>query len=154
MAWNYFYAIEVSTTPYMSDDKAILEANEAFYRAFESLNIETMERVWLSDPRIICIHPGWPKLAGWGPIMASWERIFDNIFEMKFDVEVISVRSDGNLGIAVVDEGLTQSGSEGKLRTRVLTTNVFERVGDRWSMVLHHGSPVMGASEDDEPVLQ
>jgi len=138
----------------MSNDKAILEANQTFYRAFESLDIETMENIWLSDPSIVCIHPGWPKLAGWGPIMASWERIFDNVFEMKFEVEVISVRTDGKLGIVVAEEGLTQRGYEGKTRARVLTTNVFERVGDRWFLVLHHGSPVMGPPDDDEPVLQ
>jgi len=137
----------------MSDDKAIIEANQAFYRAFESLDIEAMEAVWLSDPRIICIHPGWPKLAGWGPIMASWERIFDNVFEMKFEIDVISVRTDGNLGVIVLEEGLTQRGYEGKTRSRVLSTNIFERVGDRWYLVLHHGSPIMAPS-DEEPVLQ
>jgi ketosteroid isomerase-like protein len=137
----------------MSDDKAIIEANQAFYRAFESLDIEAMEAVWLSDPRIICIHPGWPKLAGWGPIMASWERIFDNVFEMKFEIDVISVRTDGNLGVIVLEEGLTQRGYEGKMRSRVLSTNIFERVGDRWYLVLHHGSPIMAPS-DEEPVLQ
>jgi len=30
---------------------------------------------------------------------------------------------------------------------------VYERVGNEWMMVLHHGSPVMQPS-DDEPPLQ
>ncbi|HVN29785.1 MAG TPA: nuclear transport factor 2 family protein, partial [Candidatus Binataceae bacterium] len=70
----------------MSDRDAVLRANRAFYEAFESLDAEKMEAIWLRDQRIICIHPGWRKLAGWGPVMTSWERIFDNVFEMKFEM--------------------------------------------------------------------
>jgi len=42
----------------MSDRESVLAANRAFYDAFESLDAEKMEAVWLRDPRIICIHPG------------------------------------------------------------------------------------------------
>lgn len=70
----------------MSERHAAIEANRAFYRAFESLELEKMEAVWLSDPKIVCIHPGWRKLSGWGPVMQSWARIFDSVFEMKFEV--------------------------------------------------------------------
>src|SRR5512135_1886615 len=51
----------------MSERNSIIQANRGFYEAFQSLELERMEAVWLRDPRIICIHPGWRKLAGWGP---------------------------------------------------------------------------------------
>ncbi|HEX4211187.1 MAG TPA: nuclear transport factor 2 family protein, partial [Candidatus Binataceae bacterium] len=60
----------------MPDHDAIIQANRAFYQAFESLDIQRMEALWLREPRIICIHPGWRRLIGWGPVMESWERIF------------------------------------------------------------------------------
>ncbi|HTW87716.1 MAG TPA: nuclear transport factor 2 family protein [Candidatus Binataceae bacterium] len=137
----------------MSDRDALIEANRAFYRAFESLDSEKMESVWLKDPRIICIHPGWPELAGWGPIMNSWERIFENVFEMKFEIRVVDARVNDGLGFVVVEETLTQRGYEGVVKARVLSTNVFERAGTQWWMVLHHGSPIM-APPGDEPPLQ
>jgi ketosteroid isomerase-like protein len=137
----------------MAASEAILDANQSFYRAFESLALDRMEKVWLRDPRIVCIHPGWPKLSGWGPVMASWERIFENVFEMKFDLSIIDVRFDGDLGLAVTEEHLTQRNYDGALSTRVLSTNVFEQVGNQWLLVLHHGSPVM-APPDDRSVLQ
>jgi len=136
----------------MSDRESVLAANRAFYDAFESLDAEKMEAVWLRDPRIICIHPGWRKLSGWGPIMSSWERILDNVFEMKFELGEIEVMISGDLAIVVVEENLTQRGYDGTQRASVLATNVFERVGNDWFMVMHHGSPVM--SSDDEPPLQ
>ena len=101
----------------MSDRESVLAANRAFYDAFESLDAEKMEAVWLKDPRIICIHPGRRKLSGWGPIMASWERILDNVFEMKFELGEIEVMISGDLAIVVVEENLTQRGYDGTQRS-------------------------------------
>jgi ketosteroid isomerase-like protein len=136
----------------MSDREDVIEANRGFYRAFESLNADQMASVWLRDPRIVCIHPGWRRLVGWGPIMSSWEGIFDNVFEMKFQLGDMQVMIGGNLAVVVVEENLTQRGYDGTMRTQVLATNVFEQVGGRWWMVLHHGSPVLASGE--EPPLQ
>jgi len=137
----------------VSDRDELIEANRTFYRAFESLDAEQMESVWLKDPQIICIHPGWPELAGWGPIMRSWERIFENVFEMKFDLRVVEARVNADLGFVLVEENLTQRGYEGVVKAKLLSTNVFARAGTRWWLVLHHGSPVM-APPADEPPLQ
>jgi ketosteroid isomerase-like protein len=137
----------------MSDRDAVLKANEGFYEAFQSLDAEKMEKVWARDPSIICIHPGWRKLSGWGPIMSSWERIFENVFEMKFELGDTDVSISGDLAVVVVEENLTQRGYDGISRSQVMATNVYERIGDAWFMVMHHGSPVI-APPDDEPPLQ
>ncbi len=137
----------------MNDRDSVVAANRAFYEAFESLDVGKMESVWLQDPRIVCIHPGWRKLLGWGPVMTSWERIFESAFEMKFELGDIEVMISGDLAVVIVEENLTQRGYDGISKSQVLATNVFERAGHRWLMVLHHGSPVM-QPEDDEPPLQ
>lgn len=136
----------------MSDQEQVLEANRAFYQAFESLEIEKMEQVWLQAPHIVCIHPGWRRLSGWGPIMETWERIFESTFEMKFDLTDVEVTLRGDLAIVVVQENLTQRGYDGTTRSVVQATNVFERTGNRWYLVLHHGSPVAAPSEHEPPI--
>lgn len=133
----------------MSDREAVLEANQAFYRAFESLDIDKMSEVWLKEPNIICIHPGWPKLSGWGPVMESWTRIFDSTFEMKFELGEIDLMIGGDLAVAVVQENITQSGYDGSARTQVVATNVFERVGEKWWLAVHHGSPVVTSAPQE-----
>ena len=91
----------------MSDHDAVVEANRKFYRAFESLELENMEKVWLKDRQIVCIHPGWRKLSGWGPVMQSWERIFEGVFEMTFEIGDVDVIMSGDLAVLVVEEKLT-----------------------------------------------
>src|SRR5579884_1630433 len=136
----------------MSDHEEVRQANRGFYDAFETLEVEQMERVWLQEPHIVCIHPGWRPLSGWGPIMHSWERIFDSTFEMKFDISEIQIMVQGDLAVVVVQENLTQRGYDGIIKSTVLATNVFERASGEWKMVLHHGSPV--AMPADEPPIQ
>jgi ketosteroid isomerase-like protein len=136
----------------MSEREAVIKANRAFYRAFESLDVEHMEGVWSRDASIVCIHPGWRKLEGWGPVMNSWERIFDNVFEMKFEITEVDVRIASDLAVIVTEENLTQRGYDGIGRSQVLATNVFERAGGKWLLVLHHGSPVMQAPGEQTPL--
>ncbi len=66
---------------------------------------------------------------------------------------MVEARVSANLGFVVVEENLAQRGYEGVVKAKVLSTNVFERVGTRWWLVVHHGSPVM-APPGDEPPLQ
>jgi ketosteroid isomerase-like protein len=84
--------------------------------------------------------------------MDSWERIFESTFEMKFDLADVDVMLRGDLAIVVVQENLTQRGYDGTTRSVVLATNVFERAGNRWYLVLHHGSPVAAPAEHEPPI--
>jgi ketosteroid isomerase-like protein len=136
-----------------SDREAVLAANEAFYRAFESLELARMEQVWLRDQRIACVHPGWRRLTGWGPVMTSWERIFQSAFEMQFELRDAVVTVRGDLAVVLVEEVLTQRGYDGASRSQVIATNAFERADGAWLMTLHHGSPIL-APPDDEPPMQ
>jgi ketosteroid isomerase-like protein len=85
--------------------------------------------------------------------MTSWERIFYSVFEMKFEVSEAEVIVSSDLAVVVTEENLTQRGYDGASRSQVLATNVYELVGQKWWLILHHGSPVI-QPPDDEPPLQ
>ena len=87
----------------MDDTAAVLAANRAFYQAFETLELREMEKMWLQESYIKCVHPGWPLLCGWGPVMASWERIFTNTESMRFNLSDVRVEVLGDLGLGGVD---------------------------------------------------
>ena len=128
----------------MTDRDAVLEANTAFYQAFESLDRKRMEEVWLSAPYIKCVHPGWGLLVGWGPVMESWERIFAGTFETRFTLTNVRAEVCGDLAWVVLTENLASRHRDGKIEARVEATNLFERRGGRWFLVHHHGSPIYG----------
>jgi len=138
----------------MDERQAVTAANEAFYRAFETLEIKEMEKVWLRASYIKCVHPGWPLLRGWGPIMTSWERIFANTFGMRFMLNDVHVEVSGSLGWVVLIEDLEARGYEGVSRSEILTTNLFEKRDGQWFIVHHHASPILAPSSPGEEQLQ
>jgi ketosteroid isomerase-like protein len=127
----------------MDDRAAVLAANNAFYRAFESLDLARMEAVWLRAPHVKCVHPGWGLLAGWGPVMESWRRIFADALEMRFTLAEVAVEVVGDLAWVVATEHIASSDRDGRSTGIVQATNVFQRAEGRWLVIHHHGSPVL-----------
>ncbi len=118
----------------------ILDANEAFYRAFESLSIERMASVWMEDEKVICIHPGWRARIGFKDVLESWYAIFRNTQHMKFMVSDAEARVDGDSALVWCVENLT-TGSEAEPRyATIQAVNGFLRTAGGWKMVLHQAS--------------
>ena len=122
----------------------ITRANLAFYAAFESLDMLQMDKVWAHLEYVTCIHPGWSLRSDWPAVRDSWVLIFNNTFSMKFELSDVQVQVAGDLGWVICTEHLTSRQDDQAVETRVLATNLFERIGDEWLMIHHHGSPVMG----------
>lgn len=128
----------------MSDDsQAILAANQAFYRAFEKKDIEAMSAIWSRGISIVCIHPGRSALRGPQAIRSSWEQIFKNTSYIEIDIEVIASEVSGDIGYAVLVESLLQVSGGRRIQAQSIATNIFERMGNSWYLVSHHGSPVI-----------
>ncbi|MCU0543441.1 MAG: nuclear transport factor 2 family protein [Oscillatoriaceae cyanobacterium Prado104] len=128
----------------MSDDRQeILAANQAFYRAFEKKDIEAMSAIWSQGIGTVCIHPGRSALRGPQAIRQSWEQIFKYTSYIEIDMEVISNEANGDLGYVVLVENLLQVSGGRRIQAQSIATNIFERMGNNWYLVSHHGSPVM-----------
>jgi ketosteroid isomerase-like protein len=132
----------------VSDDlTGVEEANSRFYRAFEQLDLAEMDRVWAHGEGTQCIHPGWPLIVGWSAVRASWETIFANTTEMRFTITNVRVGGGPDVAWVTCTENIL-SQVDGRVSvTSLLATNVFERAGDRWKMVLHHASHILAAAE-------
>lgn len=134
-----------------SDSEAVRRANQAFYRAFESLDVAQMEAVWVRSARAQCTHPGWPRRVGFAAVMDSWERIFENTLGMTFELTGVEVSVMGDLAWVVCTENIASRGYDGIVQSQVEATNVFERHENGWRIVHHHGSPVFTAPAPDDP---
>ena len=83
--------------------------------------------------------------------MESWERIFANTLSMRFSLTHVQVEVMGDLAWVVLTENIDSSNPDGRVSAQVQATNIFQRQGDRWLVVHHHGSPVSPAFADAEP---
>lgn len=128
----------------------VRKANEAFYRAFEGLDIEIMEKIWLKESYIQCIHPGWRLLAGWEAVIESWREIFKNTQDIQFLLTEVRIRVQDPLAWVTVYENITSRVEEETSTGIVLTTNIFERKPEGWFIIHHHGSPtILSLAESD-----
>ena len=124
--------------------KDVEEANNAFYRAFEALDLRAMDEVWAHGPHVKCVHPGWHLLTGWEAVRASWEAIFANTQEMRFTLTDVLVAGSDELAWVTCTENIL-SETDGRVSvTSILATNVFELDRGTWRMVHHHASHVLG----------
>ena len=127
----------------MSDDGEVVEANASFYRAFETLDIAEMDRVWAHGEHVQCVHPGWPLLSGWDAVRTSWETIFTNTAEMRFTVSDVHAVVGGEVAWVTCTENILSEVAGRVSVTAILATNLFERSAGGWRLVHHHASHVL-----------
>ena len=133
--------------------KTVLAAHDAFYKALGDADIELMTQVWSPTEEAVCIHPLWPPLIGQPTIVASWADMFNSDSTMTVNTQILNQRHLPDSCIQLVSETL---GAPGRPTSPpVLATNIYERAGDGWLMVLHHASPTAEfetAEHDDHPL--
>ncbi len=118
-------------------------ANEAFYRAFESLDIGAMDKVWAHQEYVTCIHPGWSTRVGWPMVRDSWVVIFNNVFSVKFALTELQIQVAGDVAWVICTENLTSRHADVPQTSRVVATNLYERMDEGWKIIHHHGSQLM-----------
>jgi ketosteroid isomerase-like protein len=116
------------------------DAALAFYRAFESKDIETMMTTWAEDEDIVCIHPGGPRLVGYEAVRAGWEQLFSGDTRLTFRLDQIVVIETVGLALQSAVEHVTV-GDDRQPRGAAIATNVFLRTPSGWRIVVHHSSP-------------
>jgi hypothetical protein len=149
MAWLFPFSIlfspsspwlQYDTAQFSAEEPCMLEqrieevnkANHAFYAAFGNLDIGEMDKIWAHLEYVTCIHPGWTLRSGWPLVRDS------------FELTDVMVQVAGDIAWVVCVENITTHQSDEPQQAQVIAMNLFERIGDEWLMIHHHGSAVMG----------
>jgi ketosteroid isomerase-like protein len=101
-----------------------------------------MEAVWLHEPWVRCVHPGWEMLTGWQSIRKSWSNIFKNAAYLKIHASKVTVHASGDVAWVVCTENIASAQDANYQTATALATNVYHKVGAAWLLVHHHASPV------------
>jgi len=121
--------------------RAVLDAQRAFYDAFESRSMEAMDAAWEHSGDVVCTHPGWQTLVGWPAVRDSWASLLANSEHLQFIVTDEHVTVRGDMAYVRVQENILAAGA---MQGSLTALNIFGRQGDgSWRMLAHHGSPVM-----------
>jgi len=116
------------------------DAEAAFYDALERSDYAAMVAVWAEDEEVLCVHPGGPRLRGSDEVLGQWKRILENGQRLKVRVTHQVVMSGPMIAVHSVQENISVEG-QGAAQP-VVATNVYQRLGAGWRMVVHHASPV------------
>jgi len=126
------------------------DAENAFYEAMESADLEAMMSVWAEDEDIVCVHPGGPRLAGAEQVRSSWRAIFAGGPGMRIRAVQRVAIANAMLAVHSVHEMITVPG-ESRPQPPVVATNVYLRTATGWRMIVHHASPAPAVAQAERP---
>ena len=138
----------------VAEHREVEAVNAAFYEAFETADLDTMQNLWLEDDETLCVHPGAMPIRGTGPINRSWALIMANTPYIQFfltDVEVSVL--EGVASVTCTENVLTGDDSTGLDAfggAKAVATNVFVRTDEGWRLWIHHASPVLSAGDHED----
>jgi len=145
---------ETGKTP-MSEQDAVLFANDAFYAAFHERDFDAMIRVWSANQPVSCTHPGWQTLDGLESVLESWNAILTNPQAPVIKCRARRAAIYGSTAVVTCIEELEAEGDEQEF---LAATNIFVKEGSLWLMVHHQAGPVhvdieVFEGEEEPPAL-
>ena len=133
------------------------DAENAFYEALESADLEAMMSVWAEDEDVLCVHPAGPRLTGHAEIRRSWAQIFSGPSRVRVHVAQQLAIAGGMIAVHSVQENFTVEGASRGAQSSdaqpapVWATNVYLRTAAGWRMIVHHASPAPGQAQAAPP---
>lgn len=139
-------AVESSADP-LEDRQAVLEANRAFYEAFNTRDVEAMADLWQRSDDVTCIHPHRNVNRGHADVQRTWRAILTNPDQPRIVFAAEEARVVGDIGIV--------AGREVVAGVPIVATNIYQRSrnadltdntdtpANTWLLIHHHGSPVL-----------
>ncbi len=121
----------------MTDERTILAANAAFYKAFATGDIDDMARLWADDDNVSCVHPGWPAIVGRAAVIGSWRDILRSPERPDVTCQEPYAIVPGDHGHVLCIELVGG--------TALSASNHFRYVNGAWRMVHHQSGPIAQA---------
>jgi len=120
----------------------ITAVDEAFDAALSRKDIAALDAAWAHDASVTAVHPASKTvIVGWEAVRKSWEGAFETFAELAVTLKEPNVRVVHHtawvVGVETV-RGRLASGAS--VEFAALTTNIYEKRGERWLMVHHQAS--------------
>ena len=118
------------------EERAVLAANAAFYRAFNAGDYAAMSEIWAAHSPVACLHPGAPLLIGREAVLGSWRAMLRGGPGFTLRCDGPKAQLFGTTAVVYCYEGSDAQPAH------LVATNVFVREDRGWRMVHHHAGPL------------
>jgi ketosteroid isomerase-like protein len=118
----------------MPGDVDVLDANAAFYRAFNTKDYVAMDAIWAIATPATCVHPGWFLLEGRELVLESYRDIMSNQSQPRIVVGGAVATTYGDVAVVICREFVGGA--------PLLATNLFAREESEWRIFHHHAGHV------------
>ena len=131
------------------------DAENAFYEAIQTGQLDTLMGVWADDEEVVCVHPNGQRMVGHAAIRESWRAILSSGRRLhiglgrsvRWTSMLMSVHSVIEQ-ITIDGDGPGETGEGGTLT--LAGTNVLLRGANGWRLLSHHSSAIQEQT-DSEP---
>lgn len=119
----------------MIDSAAVLDANEAFYRAMRKGDLDAMEALWARKRQVSCTHPSGPAIFGRDAVMASWRVILGHQ-PPEIHADEPQVIVTGQSAMVLCKERIGP--------IELMASNTWVREDGAWRMLSHQAAAIPG----------
>jgi len=120
-----------------TETQAVLDANQAFYRAMRDGDVAAMERLWARGRQVTCTHPNSPSILGRGPVMASWRLILTR-HPPEIHAQDATAIVTGSTALVLCREII----GEDKILVELMASNAWVHESGAWRLVNHQAAPI------------
>ncbi len=127
-----------------SDIDGVKATIEAYHAAIEALSLSKMEPLWVHDSSATVIFPvDTSPSVGWDAVRKHWDYLFVVPSSLKLTLvkePVIQVEKDMAWSMDIVSEVVRLKTGGSTYSRNVIETDIFEKRGGKWLLVLHAAS--------------
>jgi ketosteroid isomerase-like protein len=126
----------------MSTVDEVREASKQFYAALNSMlsgKAGSMSDIWSHNPSVITMHPIGGREVGWDAVNGSFEGVSQLASGGQVELKDQLIGSTDDMAYETgIEYGQAElAGNQVTINHRV--TNIYQREGGAWKIVLHHG---------------
>jgi ketosteroid isomerase-like protein len=124
-----------------SESSQVEAANQSFYKAFATENIDEMSQVWSHSSYVSAIHPiSLDITVGWEGVKQTFVMVFGNYKNIVIVPKDIKVHVEGNVAWVMNHEEFQAMQGDKKVTLTSAAINIFVKTMGKWLMVHHQAT--------------
>jgi ketosteroid isomerase-like protein len=116
------------------------EAEDAYYDALETGDLEALLGVWADDDKVACALPMTALVTGRSGVEKAYRDLLGALRKIDLEVHHLTWLKLGDTAVHLLEEVVTDAPGDAK-PPPVYATNVYTSTGNGWRLVLHQNSP-------------